>query len=97
MTSQKELESALRANDRLALAGRLSATIAHEIHNPLETVGNILFLLGQKMSDEPELQTLLRAARNEVEKVAEISRNMLTLHRESRVASKVHLSSSSTA
>ncbi len=34
VTQQRDLESALQSNERLAVAGRLSATIAHEIHNP---------------------------------------------------------------
>jgi nitrogen-specific signal transduction histidine kinase len=36
VTHQRSLEAALRSNERLAVAGRLSASIAHEIHNPLE-------------------------------------------------------------
>ena len=83
---QKQMEAALRANERLALAGRLSATIAHEIHNPLDTVGNALYLLKQKTADQPEAQELIGIAEGEVARVAEISRNMLSLHRDSRAA-----------
>ena len=49
VTKQRALESALKLNERLALAGRLSATIAHEIHNPLDTVENALFLLDREI------------------------------------------------
>ena len=83
---QKQMEAALRANERLALAGRLSATIAHEIHNPLDTVGNALFLLKQKVADRHEAQELLDIAQSEVFRVAEISRNLLNLNRESPAA-----------
>src|SRR6266566_2973307 len=51
VTQQRGLEAALRSNERLAVAGRLSASIAHEIHNPLDTVSNLLFLLGQQTSN----------------------------------------------
>ena len=43
VTQISSLEAALRSNERLAVAGRLSASIAHEIHNPLDTAGNLLF------------------------------------------------------
>ena len=86
---QKQMEAALRANERLALAGRLSATIAHEIHNPLDTVGNALFLLKQKIVERQETQELIDIAQSEVARVAEISRNLLNLNRDSREASVV--------
>src|SRR5689334_19519257 len=37
-------EEALRRNEKLATAGRLAATVAHEINNPLEAVTNLLYL-----------------------------------------------------
>ena len=42
---QRKVEAALRSSERLATTGRLAATIAHEIHNPLDAVGNLLFLI----------------------------------------------------
>lgn len=92
VTQQRALEIALNTNERLALAGRLSASIAHEIHNPLDTVGNALFLLDQQVGTDPRARQLLDTAQREVQRVAEISKNMLSLHRESRKASKVKLS-----
>jgi PAS domain S-box-containing protein len=92
VTRQRALESALQSNERLALAGRLSASIAHEIHNPLDTVGNVLFLLDQVVGTEPKARQLIATAQNEVQRVADISKNMLSLHRDSRTPSKVKLS-----
>jgi len=92
VTHQRQLEAALQSNERLALAGRLSASIAHEIHNPLDTVGNALFLLDQQMGENPQARQLIETAQNEVRRVAEISKNMLSLHRESRLPSAVRLS-----
>jgi len=91
VTQQRGLEAALQANERLALAGRLSASIAHEIHNPLDTVGNLLFLVAQQISDQPELQQLIAKAQQEVARVAQISKNMLSLQRDSRTALPVKL------
>jgi PAS domain S-box-containing protein len=92
VTQQRALEAALNQNERLALAGRLSASIAHEIHNPLDTVGNTLFLLDQQAGIQPKARRLIETAQREVQRVAEISKNMLSLHRESRAPSKVKLS-----
>ncbi|HEY6252723.1 MAG TPA: PAS domain S-box protein [Candidatus Angelobacter sp.] len=92
VTQQRVLEAALKSNERLALAGRLAASIAHEIHNPLDTVGNILFLLDQEVDGQPKARQLIETAQREIQRVAEISKNMLSLHRESRTASKVKLS-----
>jgi signal transduction histidine kinase len=92
VTQQRALEAALKSNERLALAGRLSASIAHEIHNPLDTVGNLLFLIDHEVGAQPKARQLIETAQSQVQRVAEISKNMLSLHRESRTASKVRLS-----
>jgi PAS domain S-box-containing protein len=92
VTQQRALEVALKSNERLALAGRLSASIAHEIHNPVDTVSNVLFLLDQRVRTDSHARQLIETAQQEVQRVAEISRNMLSLHRESRAASRVKLS-----
>src|SRR5216684_1352556 len=91
VTQQRGLEAALRSNERLAVAGRLSASIAHEIHNPIDTAGNLLFLASQQTSDQPQIQQLIDTAQREVHRVAQISKNMLSLHRESRAPSSVKL------
>ncbi len=91
VTQQRGLEAALRSNERLAVAGRLSASIAHEIHNPIDTAGNLLFMASQQTSDQPQIQQLIDTAQREVHRVAQISKNMLSLHRESRAPSSVKL------
>jgi PAS domain S-box-containing protein len=91
VTQQRSLEAALRSNERLAVAGRLSASIAHEIHNPIDTANNLLFMASEKISDRPEVQRLVLSAMGEVLRVATISKNMLSLHRESRTASPIKL------
>jgi C4-dicarboxylate-specific signal transduction histidine kinase len=42
LTQVKMAEQALRNSEKLAVAGRLAATVAHEINGPLEAVANIL-------------------------------------------------------
>lgn len=90
ITQQRSLEAALRSNERLAVAGRLSASIAHEILNPLDTASNLLYLATQRTNGEA--QQLVGTAQREVHRVAQISKNMLSLHRESRAPSPIQLS-----
>jgi len=91
VTQHRSLEAALRSNERLALAGRLSASIAHEIHNPIDTASNLLFMASEKTNDQPEIQKLMLDAMGQVLRVASISRNMLSLHRESSTPTSVKL------
>jgi len=92
ITRRKQLEAALQANERLALTGRLSACIAHEINNPLDTVANVLFLVEQQYDGESEARRLINTAQREVQRIMEISRNMLNLHREKRTPSPIKVS-----
>jgi PAS domain S-box-containing protein len=83
VTAQRHTQAALLANEKLAVAGRLAATIAHEIHNPLDAVVNIVYLLRQDASPEEAAQ-LLEMAAAELDRVTHISRAMLGMYRESR-------------
>jgi PAS domain S-box-containing protein len=81
ISDQKKAENALRTNERLATAGRLAATLAHEIHNPLDAVGNLLYLIDQT----PDLATIkefVAKASGELTRVTQMTRNMLAFQRE---------------
>ena len=47
LTHRKGTEEVLRSTEKLAATGRLAASFGHEINNPLQTVGGVLYLLGQ--------------------------------------------------
>jgi len=89
VTEQKEILNTLRTNEKLAAAGKLSASIAHEIHNPLETVRNLFYLLRKKTG--PEVETLVGMAEQELSRVVQITTNMLSLYRESKRVTPVKL------
>jgi len=76
-----QLEEALRRSERLAATGRLSASLAHEINNPLASLTDILFVLGSQKDINEDSQTLLGAAKKEVERLASIARETLAPHR----------------
>ena len=90
VTLARKSQEALLANEKLAVAGRLAATIAHEIHNPLDSVSNLLFLMDGPSSPE-ESQHFLQLAKQEIARVTQISRAMLSLYRESRAPIAIDL------
>ena len=90
VTVARRQQQALVANEKLAVAGRLAATIAHEIHNPLDSVANLLYLMGGPSTAEEQAH-FLELARGEIERVTQISRAMLSLYREARAPVGVDL------
>jgi PAS domain S-box-containing protein len=90
VTMERRTRAALLANEKLAVAGRLAATIAHEIHNPLDSVANLLYLLQQDPNDA-EARHFLDIAQSELARVTQISRAMLSLYRESKAPVPVSL------
>jgi PAS domain S-box-containing protein len=91
VTMERKTQEALIANEKLAVAGRLAATIAHEIHNPLDSVSNLLYLMSSGTTAE-ESKQFMELAQQELARVTHISRSMLGLYRESNAPVPVDLS-----
>ena len=88
VTPQKQAETALLLNERLAATGRIAHTIAHEINNPLEAITNLIYLA--QSSDLPEeTRGFLATAANEVDRVSQIARQILSFHREASTPIRV--------
>ncbi len=79
---QAQAEEALRRTEKLAVAGRLAATIAHEINNPLEAVINLVWLL-QNLELSDQAQQYLRTVQEELARVAHITKQTLGFYHES--------------
>jgi PAS domain S-box-containing protein len=77
----KKAHQALLRSEKLATTGQLAATIAHEIHNPLDVVSNLLFLVEQG-SKEDEPRKFATMALEELGRVTQITQQMLTFQRE---------------
>ena len=90
LTLQKKSEEILRRTEKLAVAGRLAASIAHEINNPLEAITNLLYLVGTS-NLEPAAQQYLEAAQVELDRVAKITVQTLRFHRRSTRAAHTDL------
>jgi len=90
VTEQRRTQAALLASEKLAVTGRLAATLAHEIHNPLDSVVNLLYLMKNGSTPE-ETSEFLDLARSELDRVTQISRAMLGMYRESKTPIEVDL------
>jgi PAS domain S-box-containing protein len=90
LSQQRLSERALQSSEKLAVMGRLAASVAHEIHNPLDALGNLLYLLEHQQMDE-SAKTYVRLGREELERITNISEQMLTFSREARQPVRIHL------
>ncbi|HEY1767418.1 MAG TPA: ATP-binding protein [Terracidiphilus sp.] len=77
---QYQSEETLRNAEKLATAGRLVATMAHEVNNPLEALGNLLFLIEHSPTID-DARAFSRKATQELERISEIVNQTLGLHR----------------
>jgi signal transduction histidine kinase len=84
------MERSLLQAEKIAATGRMAATIAHEINNPLEAVMNLLFLLRPKITDE-EGVNYLTTAESELGRVSHIAKQTLGYYREHAAASVASL------
>lgn len=91
VTARKQAEEALRASEKLAATGRLAASIAHEINNPLASVTNILYLLNKNRSLDHDGRQFVALAESELARVTHITRQTLAFYRESTHPQVVNL------
>jgi signal transduction histidine kinase len=92
LRQQVQAEEALRRTEKLAVAGRLAASIAHEINNPLEAVTNIVWLLENNPELPEEARKYLRTAQQELDRVAHITKQTLGFYREPTQSAQIDLS-----
>jgi PAS domain S-box-containing protein len=90
ISTRKRMERSLLQAEKIAATGRMAATIAHEINNPLEAVMNLLFLLRSKIIDEEGLN-YLTTAESELGRVSHIAKQTLGYYREHAAASLASL------
>ncbi len=81
-TAQQSAQRALIESEKLAAAGRLSAAIAHEINNPLESITNLLYLIDTSDDCPPTIKSYVQEALSELSRLTHIARQSLGFYRE---------------
>lgn len=81
-TERRGSDIALMRAEKLAAAGKLAASIAHEVNNPLEGLTNMLYLAAES-SDIAEIRRWLQQSQSEVNRISHITRQTLGFYRES--------------
>jgi len=81
LTEAKELDAKVRAADRLAAIGELSASIAHEIRNPLAAISGSVEVLAKELRLENENERLMRLILKESHRLNKILSDFLSYAR----------------
>ena len=90
ITQKKKTERSLHTAERLASVGRLAATVAHEINNPLEALTNLIYLA--RHSEDPEERVAyLAQAEEELGRIAHLTRQTLGFYRETKEISSIRV------
>lgn len=89
VTKVRQSLDVLRKTEKLAAAARLAASMAHEINNPLEAVGNLIFLAKAAQGAPDAVIQSLNMAEQELARVAHLTRQTLGFYRESNQAELV--------
>lgn len=90
VTERKLMERQLILSEKLAATGRMAATIAHEINNPLESVMNLMYL-ARTSKTLNSAKSYIQTAERELERVSHIARQTLGYYRENGAHSSVLL------
>jgi len=81
ITERQRIEESARSAERLAVIGRMAASLAHEINNPLDAIRNVFYLLEQSATEDQS--SLIKAGTQELRHIAEIIRRTLSFARTS--------------
>jgi len=90
ITQSKKAEHALRMSERLASVGRLAATIAHEINNPLEAATNLVYLAKHRAVSK-DLHEFLAAAEEELTRISHLTKQTLGFYREAKEVKSIRI------
>jgi signal transduction histidine kinase len=78
---RRRVEQVLFDSEKLAATGRLAASIAHELNNPLEAIQNSLYVLVERIAKDSPDRAFIEIARKETARMSRILREMLGFYR----------------
>lgn len=76
------LEESLQKSEKLAIAGRYAGAVMHEVNNPLEAIGNLVFLTKNLANAGPEVRQNMQVVESQLARLGEITRKTLSFYRE---------------
>ncbi len=91
ISTRKQSEAALQQAEKLAVAGRLAASVAHEINNPLASVTNLVYLIQTSNATSPQVRDYANMAQAELTRMAHVVRQTLGFYREPAAAAPVRV------
>jgi signal transduction histidine kinase len=78
----KSVEESLQRSERLAIAGRFAGAVMHEVNNPLEAIGNLVFLAKNAADDAHQVRRHMQVVESQLARLGEITRKSLSFYRE---------------
>jgi PAS domain S-box-containing protein len=91
VSNERKSEVVMRQAERLAAAARLSATMAHEINNPLQAVSSLVYLARSTPEAPPSMIQQLTAAEEELKRIAHITQQTLGFYRDSQATELIDM------
>jgi PAS domain S-box-containing protein len=91
VSERARAEEALRRTEKLAATGRLAASIAHEINNPLEAITNLLYLLRNSTGLSDSALQFVTMAEHEARRITEIAQQTLRFYRQSTLPTRANV------
>jgi PAS domain S-box-containing protein len=82
VTEQKQAQAALIESEKLALTGKMAASLAHEINNPLQSVIGCLSLAEEDLAEGKDALQYVEIALEELERAADLIARMRDLNRQ---------------
>jgi signal transduction histidine kinase len=85
LTRLRQAQEELVRNERLAVAGKMTAQLSHEVNNPIHNIQSLVDSSLRKLEGNAPVRELLEIALDEVRRMAALTRQMLDLYRGSVV------------